>query len=136
MTKSTYHHGDLANAQVEAALKLIEQGGAEAVSLRDMAQSLGVARAAPYRHFTDREVLLATVAARRFEDLIVLYETALASPGGGRDRLRAVGRAFLDFAARRPGHYRLMFESGGDAGAGREILSSAVEGGPGRLSGR
>jgi AcrR family transcriptional regulator len=111
MTKSTYHHGDLANALVEAALKLVEQGGAEAVSLRDLSQSLGVSRAAPYRHFTDRDVLLATVAARGFEDLIVLYETALASPGGGRDRLRAVGRAFLDFATRRPGLYRLMFES-------------------------
>ena len=62
MAKSTYHHGDLANALVEAALKLVEQGGAEAVSLRDLSQSLGVSRAAPYRHFTDRDVLLATVA--------------------------------------------------------------------------
>jgi AcrR family transcriptional regulator len=111
MTKSSYHHGNLAQALVEAALKQVEQGGAEAVSLRELAQSLGVSRAAPYRHFADRDVLLATVAARGFEDLIVLYETALASPGDGRARLRAAGRTFSDFATRRPGLYRLMFES-------------------------
>src|ERR1700678_4347619 len=81
MTKSTYHHGTLAPALVEAALKQVEQGGAEAVSLRDLAQSLGVSRAAPYRHFPDRDALLATVAARGFEDLLVVYETALAGAG-------------------------------------------------------
>ena len=69
MAKSTYHHGDLANALVKAALELVEQGGAEAVSLRDLTQSLGVSRAAPYRHFEDRDALLAAVAARGFEDL-------------------------------------------------------------------
>lgn len=111
MTKSTYHHGNLAQVLLEAALKLVEQGGAEAVSLRDLAQSLGVSRAAPYRHFPDRDALLATVAARGFEDLIVLYENALASPGDGRAKLRAAGRAFYDFATQRPGLYRLMFES-------------------------
>jgi AcrR family transcriptional regulator len=111
MNKSTYHHGNLAQALVEAALKLVEQGGAEAVSLRDLAQSLGVSRAAPYRHFADRDVLLATVAARGFEDLVALYEAALAGPGNGRVQLRAAGRAFYDFATRRPGLYRLMFES-------------------------
>jgi len=111
MTKSTYHHGNLAPALVEAALKMVEQGGVEAVSLRDLAQSLGVSRAAPYRHFPDRDALLATVAARGFEDLIALYELALESPGDGRARLRASGRSFYEFATKRPGLYRLMFES-------------------------
>jgi AcrR family transcriptional regulator len=111
MTKSTYHHGDLANALVAAALKLVEQGGAEAVSLRDLAQSLGVSRAAPYRHFEDRDALLAAVAARGFEDLNVAYEAALAAPGDGRAKLYAASRAFFGFATRRPGLYRLMFES-------------------------
>jgi AcrR family transcriptional regulator len=111
MTKSTYHHGNLAPALVEAALKQVEQGGAATLSLRDLAQSLGVSRAAPYRHFPDRDTLLATVAARGFEDLVALYEAALASPGDGRARLRASGHAFYDFATKRPGLYRLMFES-------------------------
>jgi AcrR family transcriptional regulator len=111
MTKSTYHHGNLAPALVEAALKQVEQGGAETLSLRDLAQSLGVSRAAPYRHFPDRDALLATVAARGFEDLVALYEAALKGPGDGPARLRAGGRAFYDFATKRPGLYRLMFES-------------------------
>jgi AcrR family transcriptional regulator len=111
MTKSTYHHGNLAPALVDTALKLVEQSGAEAISLRDLAQSLGVSRAAPYRHFADRDALLATVAARGFEDLVALYEAALAGPGDGPAQLRAAGRGFYDFATRRPGLYRLMFES-------------------------
>jgi AcrR family transcriptional regulator len=111
MTKSTYHHGNLGPALVDAALKQVEQGGAETLSLRDLAQSLGVSRAAPYRHFGDRDALLATVAARGFEELVALYEAALKSPGDGPARLRAAGRAFYSFASKRPGLYRLMFES-------------------------
>lgn len=111
MSQERYHHGDLANALVNAALDLVEHGGAEAVSLRDLAHSLGVSRAAPYRHFKDRDALLAAVAARGFEDLVVVYEVALASPGDGRARLRAASQAFFDFATGRPGLYRLMFES-------------------------
>jgi AcrR family transcriptional regulator len=111
MNKSTYHHGDLANALVDAALALVEQDGAQAVSLRELAQSLGVSRAAPYRHFADRDALLAAVAARGFEDLIVVYQAALNSGGDGLARLQAFGRAYFDFAVRRPGLYRLMFES-------------------------
>jgi len=111
MTKSTYHHGNLAQTLVDAALKLVEQDGAQAVSLRDLAQSLGVSRAAPYRHFANRDGLLASVAARGFDDLVALYEAALIAPGDGPARLRAAGGAFYDFATRRPGLYRLMFES-------------------------
>ncbi|MFI4934072.1 MAG: TetR/AcrR family transcriptional regulator [Caulobacterales bacterium] len=111
MSNSTYHHGDLANALVAAALALVERGGAQAVSLRDLAGSLGVSRAAPYRHFADRDALLAAVAARGFEDLNKGYEAALASPGDGRERLRQASVFYFDFAARRPGLFRLMFES-------------------------
>jgi len=111
MNKSTYHHGDLANALVTAALRQIEKDGAEALSLRELAQSLDVSRAAPYRHFEDRDALLAAVAARGFEDLVAAYDVALASPGDGRARLYALSRAYFDFATGRPGLYRLMFES-------------------------
>ena len=112
MTKDSYHHGDLAKALVAAALAAVEKDGPEAVSLRDLAQSLGVSRAAPYRHFADREALLAEVAALGFADLIAAYEAALALPGDGRVRLKALNRAYFDFAVRRPGLHRLMFASG------------------------
>ena len=111
MDKPAYHHGDLKSALITAALAAVEQGGPDAVSLRDLAQSLGVSRAAPYRHFADRDALLAAVAARGFEDLAVVYETALAGPGDGRERLRQGLINYLAFAERRPGLHALMFES-------------------------
>jgi AcrR family transcriptional regulator len=111
MDKPAYHHGDLANALITAALEAVEQAGPDAVSLRELAQTLGVSRAAPYRHFEDRDALLAAVAARGFEDLNVGYEAALAAPGDGREKLRYASRVYLDFAKRRPGLFRLMFDS-------------------------
>lgn len=112
MPRSNYHHGDLANALTAAALAAVERHGAEGVSLRDLAQMLGVSRAAPYRHFVDRDALLAAVAARGFEDLIAVYEAALSSTGSGRDRLRHTLLGYMDFARRRTGLHALMFESG------------------------
>ena len=111
MTKAGYHHGDLANALIEAALKAVEQEGEQAISLRDLAQSLGVSRAAPYRHFEDRDALLAAVAAKGFEDLNVRYAAALETPGDGRAKLAAAQAVFFGFAYEKPGLYRLMFES-------------------------
>jgi AcrR family transcriptional regulator len=111
MPRDAYHHGDLKSALVTAALAAVEQGGGEAVSLRELAQSLGVSRAAPYRHFADRDALLAAVAARGFDELTALYELELAGPGDGRARLRRGLAAYLGFARARPGLHALMFES-------------------------
>jgi AcrR family transcriptional regulator len=111
MIKPGYHHGDLANALIEAGLKAVERDGEAAVSLRDLAQSLGVSRAAPYRHFEDRDALLAAMAAKGFEELNVRYATALETVGSGRVKLEAACRAFFAFAYEKPGLYRLMFES-------------------------
>ena len=109
--KAAYHHGDLKSALVGAAVTVVDEGGPEAVSLRELAAQLGVSRAAPYRHFADRDALLAAVAARGFEDLCAAYEAALASPGDGLARLREATRLYFDFATRRPGMHRLMFQS-------------------------
>jgi len=111
MTRPPYHHGALADALVTAALARVEESGVEGISMRELAQSLGVSHAAPYRHFEDRDALLAAVAARGFEDLVAVYEAALEGPGDGRTRLRAATRAFFAFAIGRPNLYRLMFES-------------------------
>ncbi len=111
MAKDTYHHGDLANALVDAALAVVERDGADALSLRDLAASLGVSRAAPYRHFEDRDALLAAVAARGFEALAEVYRTADASAGDGPARVRKAMRDYIAFAWSRAGLHRLMFES-------------------------
>lgn len=110
MDKPAYHHGDLKNVLLGAALAAVEREGPEAVSLRELAARLGVSRAAPYRHFADRDELLAAVAAHGFEALIEVYECALAGPGDARARLRNGLRGYLEFAARRPGLHALMFE--------------------------
>ncbi len=111
MAKSGYHHGDLAHALVEAAMKLVESDGPDALSLRDLAASLGVSRAAPYRHFVDRDALLAAVAAKGFEALADVYEAARTSAGDGPTRMRRAMRDYVAFAWSRPGLHRLMFES-------------------------
>ena len=111
MESRAYHHKDLKNALINAALAVVERDGSEAVSLRELAAQVGVSRAAPYRHFADRDALLAAVAARGFEDLCAIYMAALAGSGTGRERLRAALVAYLDFARRRQGLHALMFKS-------------------------
>jgi AcrR family transcriptional regulator len=111
MERDRYHHGDLRQALIAAAVEVVEQGGPEAVSLRDLAKSLGVSRAAPYRHFADREALLVAVAAEGYAALGAAYDKIAASGLAPRDAARANCRAYLDFAAQRPGMFRLMTES-------------------------
>ena len=66
---NTYHHGDLRDALVQAALQEAERGGPEAVSISALAKKLGVSQPAPYKHFADREALLAAAAAEAFRQL-------------------------------------------------------------------
>ena len=66
---NAYHHGDLRDALVQAALQEAEQGGPEAISIKALAKKLGVSQPAPYRHFADREALLAAVTAEAFHKL-------------------------------------------------------------------
>ncbi len=108
-----YHHGNLREALIRAALDLIAQKGPAGFTFADAARSAGVSSAAPYRHFRDREALLADVARRGFE----LFEAALSHAwnDGRPDPYRAfenVGRAYLAFARNEPAHYSAMFEAG------------------------
>ncbi len=109
MSRRPYHHGDLREALVTAAMAAVETGGPEALSLRDLAQSLGVSSAAPYRHFPDRKALLDEVATRGFADLDAAYRAAMAGAATPRAAQRETARAYLDLALRRPGLFRLMF---------------------------
>jgi AcrR family transcriptional regulator len=128
-TARGYHHGDLHAALIAAAQAAVEAGGPEAVSLRDLAQSLGVSTAAPYRHFHDRRALLAEVAARGFVDLNAAYAKAQASAPDPRTALRETARAYLTLAFGRPGLFRLMFASDlvGAADAPASLLAPAGE---------
>jgi AcrR family transcriptional regulator len=108
-----YHHGNLREALIRAALDLIAQKGPAGFTFADAARWAGVSSAAPYRHFRDREALLADVARRGFEQ----FENALSRAwnDGRPDPYRAfenVGRAYLHFARSEPAYYSAMFEAG------------------------
>ena len=111
--RRSYHHGDLKEALIRAALELIAEKGPWAFTFAEAARLLGVSPAAPYRHFRDRDALMADVARRGFE----LFGAALmrAWDNGRPDPLAAferMGRAYLDFARREPAYYAAMFEAG------------------------
>jgi AcrR family transcriptional regulator len=108
-----YHHGNLREALIAAALDLIGEKGPTGFTFAEAARSAGVSPAAPYRHFRDRDELLADVARRGFETFTAALETAWdkgrPDPQSAFERL---GRAYLAFAREEPAYYSAMFESG------------------------
>jgi AcrR family transcriptional regulator len=97
---STYHHGDLRSAILRAGGKLLEKQGLARLSVREAARRAGVSHNAPYRHFPDRDRLLAALAAEGFASL----GKALENRSG-----REMGEAYVQFALENPQRYRLMF---------------------------
>src|SRR5664279_6253618 len=124
----TYHHGDLRDALVQAALLEAEQGGPEAISIKALAKRLGVSQPAPYRHFADREALLAAVTAEAFRQFSAVLRESMRKPSK-RSKLSRIARATLDFGLRRNGPYRLLFASRTMAAApeGSELQNAAME---------
>jgi AcrR family transcriptional regulator len=104
----SYHHGDLRDALVQAALREAELGGPEAVSISALAKKLGVSQPAPYKHFADREALLAAVTAEAFRQFMATLRAAIAKPSK-RSKLSRFVHAAVDFGLRRHGIYHLMF---------------------------
>lgn len=113
MPKRGYHHGNLRQALVDAALELIEEKGPTGFTLSEAAKQAGVTPAAVYRHFEGRDDLIAEAARQGYEifaDLMeYAYETGQPSSLAS---FEATGRAYLAFARKYPGHYVAMFESG------------------------
>ena len=108
-----YHHGNLKEALLQAALGLIAEKGAAGFTFADAARMAGVSPAAPYRHFRDRDELLSSIAQRGFEQFEALLTQAWDD--GRPDTVTAferVGKAYLAFARNEPAFYSAMFESG------------------------
>ncbi|SER45247.1 DNA-binding transcriptional regulator, AcrR family [Tranquillimonas rosea] len=113
MAKRGYHHGNLRQALVDAALGLIEEKGPAGFTLSEAAKQAGVTPAAVYRHFEGREDLIAEAARQGYEIFADLLDYAYASgKPSALAAFEATGRAYLAFANRYPGHYVAMFESG------------------------
>lgn len=125
--KRGYHHGNLRQALVEAALQLIEAKGPTGFTLSEAAKAAGVTPAAVYRHFEGREDLIAEAARQGyaiFSDLMqYAYENGQPSALAA---FEATGRAYLAFARHHPGHYIAMFESGISVNRTPELATAAA----------
>jgi AcrR family transcriptional regulator len=113
MGRRGYHHGNLREALIRAALDLIAEKGPSGFTFAEAARSAGVSPAAPYRHFRDRDELMADLARQgfaRFEaDLVRAWQNGLPDPVAAFGN---IGKAYLAFARAEPAYYSAMFESG------------------------
>jgi AcrR family transcriptional regulator len=112
-----YHHGDLRRALIDQALRTIDKLGVEGLTLRAVGEALGVSRTALYRHFSDKQALVAAVAREGFGALRLALVDAWERNGRGRAGFEAMGDAYLRFAASHPAHYRVMFGRFVESGA-------------------
>ena len=104
-----YHHGDLRRALVDEALRTIHAHGVEDLTLRGAGARLGVSRTALYRHFSDKQALVAAVGREGFRMLRLALSDAWQRHGKGRRGFEAMGVAYVNFAVAHPSHYRVMF---------------------------
>jgi AcrR family transcriptional regulator len=121
-----YHHGNLREALIGAALDLISQKGPAGFTFAEAARQAGVSPAAPYRHFRDRDALMADVARQGFERfaqrLAAAWDDGRPSPTAALERL---GRAYLGFARDEPAYFSAMFESGVPVARHRDLSEAS-----------
>jgi AcrR family transcriptional regulator len=124
-SKTTYHHGDLRAALLDAAMEVLEQDGATALSLRAVARRAGVSPAAPYRHYADREALVSAVAAVGYLDLAERLGAAHPAPSTA-EQLADVAVAYVRFAIERPALFRIMFSEPCDRDNDERVAATAA----------
>lgn len=109
--RAAAHDGDLRQQIIDTARKLLDERGAAALSMREVARRAGVTHQAPYHHFEDRESILAELVAQGFTELGQRLAGAnqLAASQGRRAALLAAGEAYIGFALTYPGIFRVMF---------------------------
>jgi AcrR family transcriptional regulator len=107
--RRAYHHGDLRQALIRSALEILSEAGVPGLSLRAAARRARVSAMAPYRHFADKEALLAAVAEYGFQQLSGRLGAAAAAAADPRAGLGALGVAYVAFARDEPSLFKLMF---------------------------
>lgn len=111
--KRTYHHGNLRAALVEAGLDLIAEKGVRAFTLREIGSRVGVSRMAAYRHFADKQDLLAAICEMGFQAFGDALEQARTNaPPGPGEQLKALAAAYVRFATEHRAHFEVMFGTG------------------------
>src|ERR1700740_882978 len=124
-SSAPYHHGDLRAACLRAAMELLEEDGAAALSVRAVARRAGVSPGAPYRHYADRDALVSAVAAEGYRELAGHLAAAHPSPST-RDDLAAVAVAYVQFALHRPALFRVMFSEPCDRDSSERVAATAA----------
>ena len=105
-----YHHGDLRNALIRAGQALLAEEGLAGLDMRKVARAAGVSHAAPYRHFADKQALLAAIAEDGFYQLAARMDAAIGqAPAHAGEQLEQLARAYVQFALDHPAHMREMF---------------------------
>lgn len=126
--RRSYHHGNLREALIEAALQLVREKGPAGFTIAEAARAAGVSPAAPYRHFRDRDELMADVAKRGFDQfaaaLRLAWDQGRPKPLAALNRL---GVAYLAFARDHTATYTAMFESGLRIGAYPQLAAASDE---------
>ena len=112
LEKNNYHHDNLKSELIQKGLKILDKDGYDSFSLRKVAKACGVTQTAPYRHFKNKDELIAAIAlevSRKFDD--VLQKAVDKFPDDPRKQLREMGCAYMEFFVRNPEYLRLMFLS-------------------------
>ncbi len=105
-----YHHGDLRHTLIQTGLEMLSEGGAASLDLRKVARRAGVSHAAPYRHFADKQALVASINEEGFRRLAEGIQSVLREvPSNAFAQLQAIGRTYVQFAQKNPWLMREMF---------------------------
>src|SRR5271169_3639688 len=127
MARRPYHHGNLREALLQGAVRVVAELGPAAFTLREVARRAGVSHNAPYRHFRDKDALLAAVAAQGFRELTVAMREAGERQLKPLDKLKQSGLAYVAFAVRRPEHFTVMFDAPVSGSNDGEYLQASQE---------
>lgn len=111
-SRRNYHHGDLRAALIRATTEIVAEQGLPAFTVAEAARRSGVSSGAPFRHFADREELLAAAGTAAVEELVERYRKAAEAAAGPAEALAAVSAAFVEFAAEDPGGFELQSGAG------------------------
>lgn len=125
--RKPYHHGHLEETLLKTAIQLIGEVGPAGFTLREVARRAGVSHNAPYRHFADRDELLAAVATQGFRELTRAMREAAQERAKPPDQLKTAGLTYIEFALRRPEHFAVMFDAPVPKGTSSDQAEAAEE---------